>query len=363
MDMNENLRNRLIACEKRFNQINKKLFSEEIIKDKKQFQELSKESAFLKKIVDSFNDYKKIENEINDALLISNDEDTEFADFGKNEYKRLIKISQKLISELNILLLPHDPNDDKNIIIEIKGAVGGEEANLFANDLYKMYEKYAEKNKWKIRIINVSYTSNGGISNIAFKINGQNVYSKLKYESGSHRVQRVPKTEANGRIHTSIATVLVMPEIEDINIDIKNSDLKIDTYHSQGAGGQNVNKTESAVRITHIPTNIVVSCQMEKSQIRNRETCMKMLKAKIYQQKLEQQQQQNEKERHLKIGRGNRNEKIRTYNFPQNRVTDHRINLTIQKLDQVLNGEIEEIIEALINFYNEQKMLNLINEK
>ena len=254
------------------------------------------------------------------------------------------------------MLLPRDPNDDKNIIVEIRGAVGGDEANIFAGDLFRMYTRYAEAQGWKIRILDETPSEAGGFSTISFKISGDRVFSKLKFESGAHRVQRVPKTEASGRIHTSTATVLVMPEAEEIDIEINPNDLQVDTYHSQGAGGQNVNKTESAVRITHIPTGTVVACQTEKSQIQNREIAMQMLRAKMYANKLAEQQEAIGNERKLKVGTGERSEKIRTYNYPQNRVTDHRIGFTIQKLDRVMEGELDEIIEALIHYDQSTKM-------
>ena len=260
------------------------------------------------------------------------------------------------------MLVPSDPNDDKNIIVEIRGAVGGDEANIFAGDLFRMYYKYSETKNWKIQIIDESPSSEGGYSFISFMIKGDKVYSKLKFESGAHRVQRVPKTEASGRIHTSTATVLVMPEAEEVEVEIRPEDLRVDTYRSQGAGGQNVNKTESAVRITHVPTGIVVSCQTEKSQIQNREICMRMLRSKILAAKQAEQDAKIDSERKLKVGTGERSEKIRTYNYPQNRVTDHRIGFTLQKLDRIMEGDLDELLDALHHYDVQQKILAESNE-
>ena len=347
---------RLEQASKRLEEIDKELLDEATMKDLKHFRDISKERANLEPQIEAFNQYKKNQIDYEGALEMSHDPDHEIAEMGKEEMKRLSEEQDRLEAELRELLLPKDPNDDKNIIIEIRGAAGGDEANIFAGDLFRMYTRYAETQGWKIQMLDASESEAGGFSQVSFMIKGKMVYSKLKFESGAHRVQRVPKTEASGRIHTSTATVLVMPEAEEIDVEINPNDLQVDTYHSQGAGGQNVNKTESAVRITHIPTGIVVACQTEKSQIQNREIAMQMLRAKMYSTLLEKQQEEIGNERRLKIGTGERSEKIRTYNYPQNRVTDHRIGLTIQALDRVMEGDLENIIEALVHYDQAQKI-------
>ena len=354
--MEDSMRQRLEVAIKRLAEIDEELTSENVMKDIAHFREISKERANLDPQVETYIKYKKNEEEILGAREMANDPDPELSEMGKEEIKRLNADQEELEIKLKELLLPKDPNDDKNIIVEIRGAVGGDEANIFAGDLFRMYTRYAESQGWKIQILDESPSESGGFALVSFKISGKMVFSKLKFESGAHRVQRVPRTEASGRIHTSTATVLVMPEAEEIDIEINPNDLQIDTYHSQGAGGQNVNKTESAVRITHIPTGTVVACQTEKSQIQNKELAMQMLRTKMYTEKLAKQQEEIGNERRLKIGTGERSEKIRTYNYPQNRVTDHRIGFTIQKLDRVIEGELDEIIEALIHYDQSMKM-------
>ena len=354
--MEESMFQRLTVATKRLEEIDQELLDENTVKDIKHFREISKERAVLEPQVEAFNRYQKYQAELEEAIEMENDSDPELSEMGKEEAKRLTKELENLEAELRELLLPKDPNDDKNIIVEIRGAAGGDEANIFAGDLFRMYTRYAEAQGWKIQMMDQYPSEAGGFSQVSFMIKGKMVYSKLKFESGAHRVQRVPKTEASGRIHTSTATVLVMPEAEEIDVEINPNDLQVDTYHSQGAGGQNVNKTESAVRITHIPTGIVVACQTEKSQIQNREIAMQMLRAKMYSTMLEKQQEEIGNERRLKIGTGERSEKVRTYNYPQNRVTDHRIGFTIQKLDRVMEGDLDEIIEALIHYDQSQKI-------
>ena len=315
---------------------------------------LSKEQASLADIIEKYKEYKKVVSDINDAKEMLDDK--EMAAFAKEEISRLETEKENLEKELEVLLLPKDPNDDKNIIVEIRGAAGGDEANLFAGDLFEMYSRYAENMGWKIEIINAVEGTSGGYSQIEFMVKGENVYSKLKYESGTHRVQRVPSTESQGRVHTSTATVAVLPEVEDIDIEIKDSDIRVDVYRSSGAGGQGVNTTDSAVRITYLPTNTVVTCQNERSQLKNKEQAMKVLKSKIYEDLQKKQNAEIEDERRSKIGTGDRAEKIRTYNYPQNRVTDHRINLTIMQLDRIMQGKLDEIIEALINEDQRRKL-------
>ena len=356
MFMEESMRQRLIAAEKRLKDIDEELLSPDIMKDIAHFREISKERANLDPQVEAFQKYLKNEKEIADAKEMANDPDPDISEMSKEEIKRLEAEQITIEEDLKTMLLPKDPNDDKNIIVEIRGAVGGDEANIFAGDLFRMYTRYAESQGWKIKMLDENPSEAGGFALVSFKITGKSVYSKLKFESGAHRVQRVPKTEASGRIHTSTATVLVMPEAEEIDIEINPNDLQVDTYHSQGAGGQNVNKTESAVRITHIPTGTVVACQTEKSQIQNREIAMQMLRAKMYADKLAKQQEEIGNERKLKVGTGERSEKIRTYNYPQNRVTDHRIGFTVQKLDRIIEGELDEVIDALIHYDQTMKM-------
>lgn len=355
--METSLQKRLEITKTRLNEIDEELSKEDITRDIKRFRDISKERANLEPIVEAYDKYLKLDSDLKDAEIMMNDSDTEISTLGHDEHKRILEEEEKLIEEIKIMLLPKDPNDDKNIIVEIRGAAGGDEGNIFAGDLFRMYVRYAESKGWKIQIIDESPSEAGGFSNISFMIKGDGVYSKLKFESGAHRVQRVPKTEASGRIHTSTATVLVMPEMEDIEVELNPADIQVDTYRSQGAGGQNVNKTESAVRMTHIPTGVVVSCQTEKSQIQNREICLQMLRAKIYAKLQEEQEEKLGSERKLKVGTGERSEKIRTYNYPQNRVTDHRINFTIQKLDRVMEGDLDEVLDALNHYDQEMKML------
>ncbi|MCD8203569.1 MAG: peptide chain release factor 1 [Coprobacillus sp.] len=356
--MEEKMYDRLQTMENRLNELNSLLLDESLLTDINKYKEVTIEKAKIEEPVNLFIRYKKIQTEKADALELTNNSDHEISSYAKEELNKLSDEEDEIIDELKILLLPKDPNDDKNIIVEIRGAVGGDEANIFAGDLFRMYVRYAERQGWKMEVLDENPSESGGFSFISFMIKGDSVYSKLKFESGAHRVQRVPKTEANGRIHTSTATVLVMPEAEEIDVTIRPEDLKVDTYRSSGAGGQNVNKVETAVRITHIPTGIVVACQTEKTQYQNKDIAMTMLRTKIYNTMVEEQNEKLGNERRLKIGTGERSEKIRTYNYPQNRVTDHRIGYTVNKLDRVMEGEIDDIIEALCNYDQQMKMVN-----
>ncbi len=354
--MKDKMIERLEAMEKRSEEIDHLLCEEDIISDIAKMTALNKEKAAMDEAVSSFIEYKKVINDLADAELMQNDNDPEIAQFAKDTIKELEVKREKMYQNLKILLLPKDTNDEKNVVIEIRGAAGGDEANIFAGDLFRMYQRYAEKQGWRIQIIDENPSEMGGFASISFMVKGDSVYSRLKFESGAHRVQRVPKTEASGRIHTSTATVLVMPEAEELDVTIDPKDLKIDTYRSSGAGGQNVNKTESAVRITHIPTGIVVACQVERSQIQNREIAMNLLRARILAQKEAEANEKIGNERRLKVGTGERSEKIRTYNYPQSRVTDHRIGFTLQKLDRIMEGELDEVLDALINADQQDKM-------
>lgn len=360
--MEESMRKRLEAVKTRCEEIDRDLGDPAIMNNVGLITELSKERSSLSEAYEGYLEYLKAESDLKDADDIINSGDPELAEMMKLEKKSLLEKMEKIEVDLHGKLLPADPNDKKNIIVEIRGAVGGDEANIFAGDLLRMYTRYAENQGWKVQYIDGEEGSAGGYSYVSFMVKGKNVYSKLKFESGAHRVQRVPKTEASGRIHTSTATVLVMPEAEEVDVKINPADLKIDTYRSQGAGGQNVNKTESAVRVTHIPTGIVVSCQTEKAQLQNKEICMRMIRAKVHDFYQSQQDDARASERKLKVGTGERSEKIRTYNYPQNRVTDHRIGFTVNQLDRIMEGELDDVIDALIHYDQEQKLLEESNK-
>ena len=340
------MNNRLIAVENRYNEIEKELASPEVVSDIKKMTELSKEQRRLSPIVDIYKKYKKANEDIETAKEMS--KDPEMAEFAKEEIINLNKEIEDMEKELEILLLPHDPNDEKNVIVEIRGAAGGDEANIFAGDLFDMYNHYISGFGWKIEVLNEEPGTAGGFSQIEFMIKGEGAYSKLKYESGAHRVQRVPETESQGRVHTSTATVLVMPEAEEFDYELDESEVRIDITRASGNGGQGVNTTDSAVRLTHIPTGIIVYSQTERSQIKNKEKAFKILKTRLYDLKLREQEEAAGAERRSKIGTGDRSEKIRTYNYPQNRVTDHRIGFTSMNLDRIMTGDLGVIIEALI---------------
>ena len=349
---------RLNSKVNRFNELKEELSKPDVLSNFNLVKVLSKELSDLEETVNVYEEYKKTEKNLNEAKAMINDE--ELGEFAEIEVLENTEKLKELESKLEVLLVPKDENDGKNVIMEIRGAAGGDEANIFAGDLIKMYTYYGEKQNWKIEIINEIEGTSGGFSQIEVLIKGENVYSKLKYENGAHRVQRVPNTETQGRVHTSTATVLVIPEIEDVNIEVKESDLKIDVYRSSGAGGQSVNTTDSAVRMTHLPTGIVVTCQNERSQLKNKEKALKMLKIKIHDEMEQKKANEVGAMRKNKIGSGDRSEKIRTYNYPQNRVTDHRINFSVMELDRVMNGALESIVEALIT---EDMKLKLAGEK
>ncbi|MCQ2796973.1 MAG: peptide chain release factor 1 [Bacilli bacterium] len=355
--MEESMRKRLEATKIRCEEIDAELASPDISNDIQKLTSLSKERAGLDTPYQKFLRYLKIESDLKELIETLGIADEEMAEMLKEERKTIEAEMANLEETLKVDLIPVDPNDSKNIIVEIRGAVGGDEANIFAGDLLRMYARYAEEQGWKLQFLDGVEGSSGGYSYVSFMVKGENVYSKLKFESGAHRVQRVPKTESQGRVHTSCATVLVMPEAEEVDIEINPTDLKIDTYRSQGAGGQNVNKTESAVRITHIPTGLVVSCQTEKAQLQNKEICMRMIRAKVHDFYQAQQDNERANERKLKVGTGERSEKIRTYNYPQNRVTDHRIGFTVNQLDRIMEGELDSVIDALVHYDQEMKML------
>ncbi|MED3561674.1 peptide chain release factor 1 [Bacillus xiapuensis] len=340
---------RLQSVEDRYERLNELLSDPEIINDSKKLREYSKEQSDIQETVQTYRQYKEAKEQLQDAKAMLEDKlDAEMREMVKEEISELEPQIEEFEDRLKILLIPKDPNDDKNVIFEIRGAAGGEEAALFAGTLYRMYSRYAESQGWKTEVIDASPTGLGGYKEITFMINGTGAYSKLKFENGAHRVQRVPETESGGRIHTSTATVACLPEAEEVEIEIHDKDIRFDAFASSGAGGQSVNTTMSAVRLTHIPTGIVVSCQDEKSQHKNKDKAMKVLRARVYDKFQQEAQAEYDQVRKSAVGTGDRSERIRTYNFPQNRVTDHRIGLTIQKLDQILEGKIDEIIDALI---------------
>ena len=345
---------KLEAVEVRYEELNKLISDPEVISDQNAFKKYMKEQSGLIDVVEKYREYKKTKQNMNDAEEMMSD--PEMKEMAEVEYYESKEKLQALEEELKILLLPKDVNDDNNVIIEIRGGAGGDEAALFAHTLFRMYSMYADLNRWQVEILDINETELGGIKEVSFSIKGKGAYSKLKFESGVHRVQRVPETEASGRIHTSTVTVAVLPEVDEVEVEIVPSDLKIDTYRASGAGGQHVNKTESAVRITHIPTGFIVASQSERSQIQNRESCMKMLRAKLYEYMQEKQNQEMANTRKLQVGSGARSEKIRTYNFPQGRVTDHRLNFTMYQLESFVNGNMDSMIEALQAFDRAERL-------
>ena len=340
---------KLQVLEDKYMDLTEKISDMEVINDQKVWQKYMKEHADLEPIVNKYREYRNVLNDLRESKSILEEEsDEELRELAKMEISELEGQVEPLEAELKILLLPKDPNDEKNVIVEIRGGAGGDEAALFAGNLFRMYSRYAERRRWKIELLSASDTGVGGYKEVSFLIKGKGAYSRLKYESGVHRVQRIPATESGGRIHTSTATVAVLPEVEDVEIEINPNDLRIDVFRASGNGGQCVNTTDSAVRLTHIPTGIVISCQDEKSQLKNRDKALKVLRSRLYELEMQKAQDAEAEARRSQVGTGDRSEKIRTYNFPQGRVTDHRINFSVMNLDKVMEGNLDEIINALI---------------
>ncbi|MDD7339146.1 MAG: peptide chain release factor 1 [Eubacteriales bacterium] len=351
---------KLNFIEDKYKELGEKVMDPDLLKDMKEYQKTMKEYSDLKPIVDRYKEYQGYLNELKDTEeMLGENLDDEMRELAKEDLKNLQENIAKAEEDLKIMLIPKDPNDDRNVIVEIRGGIGGEEAALFAGDLFRMYSMYADKRGYKTEVMSTNETGIGGFKEVIFMINGKGAYSRLKHESGVHRVQRVPETEASGRIHTSAATVAVMPEADDVEIEINENDLKIDVYRASGHGGQCVNTTDSAVRITHVPTGLVVTCQDEKSQLKNKEKAMKVLKSRLYDKMLQEQNDELAKLKKGQVGSGDRSERIRTYNFPQGRVTDHRINLTLYRLEDFLNGDLDEMIDALLTHEQAEKLKEL----
>src|SRR5213594_1040171 len=348
---------RLDQIEARYEELTHALASPEIISDSSKYQKAAKAHSEIAPVVEKYREYKDLKKGIAESKAVLADEkDSEMRAYAQEELEKLEGRVVKVEEELRVLLLPKDPNDEKDVVLEIRAGTGGDEATLFAAEIFRMYTRYAETQRWKVEVLSTSESGVGGLKEVIAIIEGQRVYSRLKYESGVHRVQRVPQTEQQGRVHTSAVTVAVLPEAEDVDIKIDTKDLRIDTFCSSGPGGQSVNTTYSAVRVTHIPTNTVVSCQDEKSQIKNREKAMRVLRSRLYEIEMQRQQEALAKERKSMVGSGDRSEKIRTYNFPQNRVTDHRIGLTIHQLTEVMDGSLQPLIEALVTHFQAEKL-------
>lgn len=353
---------RLQSLEDRYNTLNEKLSDPDVVSDPDKLRDYSKEQSDLENTVVVYQQYKQAQTELEEAQgMLEDDLDEEMAEMTRLEIDDLKEKIENLEEELKVLLLPKDPNDERNVIMEIRAAAGGDEAALFAGDLYRMYSRYAETKHWRIEVIEATTTGVGGYKEIIFMIHGKGAFSRLKFENGAHRVQRVPETEGGGRVHTSTATVAVLPEAQDVEVELNENDIRIDRFASSGPGGQSVNTTMSAVRLTHEPTGIIVSCQDEKSQIKNKEKAMRVLRARLYDKYQQEAQAEYDESRKTAVGSGDRSERIRTYNFPQNRVTDHRITLTIQKLDQIIEGKLDEFVEALL-LDDQTKKLEQIGE-
>ncbi len=348
---------KLDIADNRFEELNLKLSDPEVIADQDEYRRLMKEFSELGEIVEKYREYKKVKSDVTEAReLLDGTLDKDFRELVQMEYEESREKLESIEKELKQLLIPKDPNDNRSVIVEIRGGAGGEEAALFAADLYRMYTRYGERHRWKSEILDINETEIGGIKEVVFSIEARGAYSRLKYESGVHRVQRVPSTESSGRIHTSTVTVAVLPEVDEVDVDINPNDLQIDTYRASGAGGQHINKTDSAIRITHLPTGLVVTCQDQRSQHKNKDKAMKILRSKLYEIAQEQQNSEIAQARKSQVGTGDRSERIRTYNFPQGRVSDHRVGLTLYKIEEILDGDLEEIIDTLITADQSEKL-------
>ncbi|MDR2616672.1 MAG: peptide chain release factor 1 [Endomicrobium sp.] len=347
---------KLKLFKKQFEATQNSLGNSSIVLDKEKYKELTKQYSYLKPLAEKYAQYSKLLNDIEGVAELKKSEDVEIREMAISEHSDLIEQKEKMQTEIKVLLIPPDPNDSKDIIVEIRAGTGGNEAALFVGDLYRMYTRFADRNGWRYEVLDSNSTGLGGFKEIVFELSGTNVWRNLKFERGAHRVQRVPATEASGRVHTSAVTVAVLPQMQEVDVEIKIEDLRIDTYRASGAGGQHVNKTDSAIRITHVPSGLVVACQDERSQIKNRAKAFKILRAKLYEQKVLEQEKQLSSQRKQQVGSGDRSEKIRTYNFPQNRITDHRIGYSVYNITEVMDGDLSELVNKLIEADIEEKL-------